>query len=87
MHQPSTVTQFRWDNSYAERLPGFYVSCAPSVVPNPVLLRFNTPNGEKTQPTTKFFDNSTLNNPDGVDFGREISAGADFGFRFGEQTL
>jgi len=42
MHQPSTVIQFRWDNSYAERMPGFYVSCAPSVVPNPVLLRFNS---------------------------------------------
>jgi len=47
MHQPSTVTQFRWDNSYAERLPGFYVSCAPSVVPNPVLLRFNSPLAEE----------------------------------------
>ncbi len=42
MHQPSTVIQFRWDNSYAERLPDFYVSYAPSVVPNPVLLRFNS---------------------------------------------
>ena len=47
MHQPSTVTQFRWDNSYAKRLPGFYVSCAPSVVPNPVLLRFNSPLAEE----------------------------------------
>ena len=47
MHQPSTVTQFRWDNSYAERLPGFYVSCAPAVVPNPVLLRFNSPLAEE----------------------------------------
>ena len=42
MHQPSTVIQFRWDNSYAERMPDFYVSYAPSVVPNPVLLRFNS---------------------------------------------
>jgi len=47
MNQPSTVTQFRWDNSYAERLPGFYVSCTPSVVPNPVLLRFNSPLAEE----------------------------------------
>ena len=42
MHQHSTVAQFRWDNSYAERLSGFYFFCAPSVVPNPVLLRFNS---------------------------------------------
>ncbi len=47
MHEPSTVTRFRWDNSYAERLPGFYVSCAPSVVPDPVLLRFNNPLAEE----------------------------------------
>ena len=47
MHEPSTVTQFRWDNSYAERLPGFYVSCDPSVVPNPTLLRFNSPLAEE----------------------------------------
>ena len=42
MHQPSIGIQFRWDNSFAERLPGFYVSCDPTVVPNPVLLRFNS---------------------------------------------
>ena len=47
MHEPSTVTRFRWDNSFAERLPGFYVSCAPSVVPDPGLLRFNSPLAEE----------------------------------------
>jgi hypothetical protein len=47
MHQPSTVTQFRWDNSYAERLLGFYFSCAPTVVQNPVLPRFNSPLAEE----------------------------------------
>ena len=47
MDQPSTFTQLRFDNSYAERLPGFYVFCAPTVVPNPVLLRFNSGLAEK----------------------------------------
>jgi len=42
MHQPAADLQFRWDNSFAQRLPGFYVSCAPSVFPSPVLLRFNS---------------------------------------------
>jgi uncharacterized protein YdiU (UPF0061 family) len=48
MAQPSSAIQFRWDNSYAERLPaGFYVSCDPAVFPNPVLLRFNGPLAEE----------------------------------------
>ncbi len=42
MCQPSTATPFRFDNSYAERLPGFYVPCAPATVPDPTLLRFNS---------------------------------------------
>ena len=41
MNHPSTDSQFRWDNSFAERMPNFYVSCEPSVVPDPVLLQFN----------------------------------------------
>ncbi len=48
MHQPSTTfTQILWDNSYAERLPGFYVCCAPMVVQSPDLLQFNRPLAEE----------------------------------------
>ncbi len=43
MQQPTPGIRFLWDNSYAERLPGFYVSCLPSPAPNPVLLSFNAP--------------------------------------------
>ena len=48
MHQPSTGIQFRWDNSFAERLPGFYVSCDPTDAPNPVLLRFQPQPSQRT---------------------------------------
>ena len=41
MREPSTEIEFRWDNSFAEQMPGFYVSCDPSIVPDPVLLQFN----------------------------------------------
>ena len=42
MHEPSATTPFRLSNSYAERLPGFYVSCDPMVVQSPNLLLFNS---------------------------------------------
>ena len=35
------MVRIRWNNSYAERLPGFYVSCAPTAVSNPSLLQLN----------------------------------------------
>ncbi len=73
MHQPSTVTQFRWDNSYAERLPGFYVSCAPSVVPNPVLLRFNSPLAEELGLNAGKLDSSLAAQ---IFSGTELPAGA-----------
>ena len=73
MHQPSTVTQFRWDNSYAERLPGFYVSCAPSVVPNPVLLRFNSPLAEELGLNAGKLDSSLAAR---IFSGNELPAGA-----------
>ena len=41
MRQRSTATQFRFDNSYAERLPDFYVCCDPMVVQSSDLLQFN----------------------------------------------
>ncbi len=73
MHQPSTVTQFRWDNSYAERLPGFYVFCAPSVVPNPVLLRFNSPLAEELGLNAGKLDSSLAAQ---IFSGTELPAGA-----------
>src|SRR5688572_22736702 len=47
MQQSSTDLEFRLGNRYAERLPGFYVVSSPTVVPNPVLLRLNTPLAEE----------------------------------------
>lgn len=41
MRPPSTGTQFRFDNSYAEQLPDFYVCSDPMVVQSPNLLQFN----------------------------------------------
>lgn len=73
MHQPSTVTQFRWDNSFAERLPGFYVSCTPSVVPNPVLLRFNSPLAEELGLSAGKLDSSLAAQ---IFSGTELPAGA-----------
>ena len=73
MHQPSTFTQFRWDNSFAERLPGFYVSCAPSVVPNPVLLRFNSPLAEELGLNAGKLDSSLAAQ---IFSGTELPAGA-----------
>ena len=73
MHQPSTVTQFHWDNSYAERLPGFYVSCAPSVAPHPVLLRFNSPLAEDLGLNAGTLDSSLAAQ---VFSGNELPAGA-----------
>ena len=73
MHQPSTVLQFRWDNSYAERLPGFYVSCAPSVVPNPVLLQFNSALAEELGLTAGKLDSHIAAQ---IFSGAELPAGA-----------
>ena len=73
MYQPSTVTQFRWDNSYAEQLPGFYVSCVPSVVPNPMLLRFNTPLAEELGLNAGKLDSSLAAK---IFSGTELPAGA-----------
>lgn len=39
--ESSETTPFRLGNSYAERLPGFYVSCEPMVVQSPELLQLN----------------------------------------------
>ena len=42
MHQPSAGLEFCWDNRFAKRMPGFYVFCEPSIVPDPVLLQMNS---------------------------------------------
>ena len=47
MHQPTTDTRIVVDNSYAERLPGFYVSCDPMVFESPHLLQLNSPLAEE----------------------------------------
>jgi len=43
MSQTLADVHFRFDNSYANQLPDFYVSCDPTVVPRPALLEFNSP--------------------------------------------
>ena len=40
--QTSATPRFRFDNSYARDLPGFYVPCKPAQVPAPRLLFLNT---------------------------------------------
>ena len=73
MHQLSTFTQLRFDNSYAEQLPGFYVSCAPSVFPKPVLLRFNSPLAEELGLNAGKLDSSLAAQ---IFSGTELPAGA-----------
>lgn len=42
MQSSDLAFPFNFDHSYAEQLPGFYVSCDPAAAPNPTLLQFNT---------------------------------------------
>ena len=47
-HDPlATSAAFRFDNSYARELPGFYVARRPEVVPEPRLLFLNEPLAEE----------------------------------------
>ena len=63
----------QFDNSFAEQLPGFYVSCAPSVFPNPVLLQFNSPLAEELGLNAGKLDSSLAAQ---IFSGTELPAGA-----------
>lgn len=86
MGQPSTDIQFNWDNTFAQQLPDFYLSCAPAVAPDPVLLRFNSRlaqelglNAEHLEPSlaAKIFSGNAL--PPGSQPLAQAYAGHQFG--------
>ncbi len=41
MHQPAVADLFRFDNTYARELDGFYAAVTPATVPAPEVLRLN----------------------------------------------
>jgi uncharacterized protein YdiU (UPF0061 family) len=73
MHEPSNDIKFHWDNSFAERMPGFFVSCDPAAVPDPVLLQFNHGLAEELGLNVRDIDPEPVAN---VFSGNTLSAGS-----------
>src|SRR5438093_9399233 len=86
LYEPITAARFRFDNSYARDLEGFYVAQRPAVVRSPQLLFFNDSLAEElgvdvaaldSAAKAALFAGNTL--PDGAEPLAQAYAGHQFG--------